>query len=952
MTVMKHNIFGQYLIYPLFKKTFDIREGELHRTVWMFAYLFLLICALSIAKPVSTALFLAKFSARHLPEAYMMTAVLAATLSWYYSFLLKNRVLKGLMRTTLISAICCLVIFWAFIYFKIVPGMVLYLFFIWSSLITLICASQFWLAAGLFFNIREAKRLFGAIGSGAIAGGIAGGYLTRFMAPVVGSDHLILISALCLAVCIAIMEKLWRTYDLQDRGLSPVQPDLEPQSTRLTLSIILKSRHLRYTALILAVSVITARLVDYQFNTIVSEMIRDKDELAAFLGLWMSNLNIVSLLIQIVLTRKALELFGVSYSLLFMPAAVLLGAIATLFSPALWSAVFIKVSEGGFKNSLNKSGMELIFLPVPLKIKSQAKAFIDIFVDSAAGGIGGLILAGLVFGLNVAPAHISLVIGVLVGIWIALVLSVKQEYLKYFIEKFKPDASLDDLPMGPIPENEKIIQVISAVLSRGDTGDILNMMQRISGFHSEKLSDNFIYLLEHPDPNVCAEALRQLYFLKNIAVRDRVARLLYERQNLTVRTEAMRYLFHFDKQPFVFLQTQLGDSDYRIRGAALLCLVWEARRNRLLRSDFNPGKMVEQLLFSTGGMADERQAAFTRNVCARAIGVAEIQELHPYLFLLMEDRDPEVATEAIVSAGKTQNPVFIRNLFSFLGRSSHYRSAAVQGLISHGPQVLDDMEKALSNIYMSYVIRKQIPEVIAAFNNQKAVDILTRHLVESDIGMRYEVIRALNRLRAKSGTLLFDKKKVMNKIKTEADDYMEMLLILYRQMSIESIGSAAARTRGSAREQLIKALEDRLDENLERIFRLLGLSYPPVEMYNAYQGIKSQDAQTRVTAMEFLDNMLEINIKQVIIPVIETGFAPRQDVLVKNDDKEIPGEFESYVTMLKGEDDVLKEKTLNLLIYQPDDRFLPLMAELLGSPSRGVRSLAARAIEKTGHFMR
>ena len=123
-------------------------------------------------------------------------------------------------------------------------------------------------------------------------------------------------------------------------------------------------------------------------------------------------------------------------------------------------------------------------------------------------------------------------------------------------------------------------------------------------------------------------------------------------------------------------------------------------------------------------------------------------------------------------------------------------------------------------------------------------------------------------------------------------------------------------------------------------------------MYNAYQGIKSRDVQTRVSAMEFLDNMLEINIKQIIIPVIETGFAPRQDALVNNDDKEIPGEFESYVTMLKGEDDVLKEKTLNLLIYQPDDRFLPLMAELLGSPSRLVRSLAARAIEKTGHFMR
>lgn len=183
---MKNSTLGQQLLYPLLKKIFDIREGELHRTLWMFVYLFLLICALMIAKPVSTALFLARFSARHLPDAYMLTAVLAATLSWYYSSLLKTRSLESLMRATLVSAICCLMLFWVFIYFQIAPGIVLYVFFIWASLITLICASQFWLAAGLFFNIREAKRLFGPMGSGAIAGGIAGGYLTRFLAPVIG----------------------------------------------------------------------------------------------------------------------------------------------------------------------------------------------------------------------------------------------------------------------------------------------------------------------------------------------------------------------------------------------------------------------------------------------------------------------------------------------------------------------------------------------------------------------------------------------------------------------------------------------------------------------------------------------------------------------------------------------------------------------------------------------
>ncbi len=942
---MKNNALGHRLFFPVLNKFFDIREGELARTLWMFLYLLLLITALMIAKPVSTALFLSQFSARHLPVAYMLTALLAGTLSWYYSTLLKTRALDSLMRLTLVSAIGCLAVFWCFIYFQLVRGPVLYAFFIWCSLITLICASQFWLAAGLFFNVREAKRLFGPIGSGAIAGGIAGGYLTRLLAPVMGSCHLILIAAACLGGCLAIMEVLWRGHGSYRLPGAAVQPDLEPSGTRLTLSRILKSRHLRYTALILAVSVITARLVDYQFNIIVSGLITNKDELAAFLGLWMSNLNIVSLVIQVVLTRKALELFGVGWSLLFMPAAVMLGAVMTLFSPALWSAVFVKVSEGSFKNSLNKSGMELLFLPVPLKIKNQAKAFIDVFVDSAAGGLGGLILAGLVFGLNVSPRHISMVIAVCVVLWILLIFRVRKEYLQYFIEKFEPGAGHIDVPEGPIPENDRIIQSIATLLEQGEPKDILGMMEQISDFHSEKLSQSFIRLLDHPDPGICSQALRQLYFLKKVDVREKARDLMRTRDDLALRTEAMRYLFHFDKTPRQFLEQHLADKDYRIRGAALLCLVWEARKNRVLKTVFKPDRMIQAQLFSARTIEDSLQASFTRKVCARAISLADMDVLHPYLFLLMEDRDPEVVAEAVMGAGRTQNPVFTRSLFLFLGRRPVYRSAAVQGLISLGPQILDALEQGLSNPYLSYPVRKQLPEVIAAFKSQKGVDILSRHLMQKDIGLRYEVIRALNRLRIRSDFLLFDKKRVLNKVKAEADDYLEMLSILYGQIHIEAGVGDPAQNRAKARKQLIRALEIRLDENLERIFRLLGLSYPPVEMYNAYKGIKSPDKDVRISAMEFLDNILEINIKQIVIPVIETGLSPEP-----SKEKDLPDEFESCAALLRGEDDVLKEKTLNLLLYQPDDRYLPFMAGLLGSPSRAVRDMARRAIERTGRF--
>ena len=341
------------MIFTMLKRVFDIREGEFKRTAWMFLYLLLLITALMIVKPVSTALFLDQFGARHLPLAYMLTAVLAATISFYYSSLLKTKALAPLMRSTLIITSALLGLFWVFIYFQLIKGTVLYLFFVWCSLATLICASQFWLAAGFFFNVREAKRLFGPVGSGAIIGGIAGGYMTRILVPVVGSIHMILLAVICLFFCIAIMGKLWHNYGRNILPEAAGKASLEAPGTRLTILQVMRSRHLRYTALILAISVITARLVDYQFNVIVSGIISDKDQLAAFLGLWMSNLNLVSLLIQLLITRKILEIYGVSRSLLFMPAAVqTVGPACIRFSPC-------------FRRSGNGTAVSKRMVPVP-----------------------------------------------------------------------------------------------------------------------------------------------------------------------------------------------------------------------------------------------------------------------------------------------------------------------------------------------------------------------------------------------------------------------------------------------------------------------------------------------------------------------------------------------------------------------------------------------------------
>jgi len=115
---------------------------------------------------------------------------------------------------------------------------------------------------------------------------------------------------------------------------------------------------------------------------------------------------------------------------------------------------------------------------------------------------------------------------------------------------------------------------------------------------------------------------------------------------------------------------------------------------------------------------------------------------------------------------------------------------------------------------------------------RRSVDTLIANLNESDQVLGYHIIRALNHIRTRFPDLKFDDRQIVRRILNEAKDYLNILAVLYRQMTQYREESTVEEERNLeriqvARNDLVKALETQLDQNLERIFRLLGLKYPP-----------------------------------------------------------------------------------------------------------------------------
>jgi AAA family ATP:ADP antiporter len=904
----------------VFKKIFDIREGEAVRAILMFFYIFLVIASLLIIKPVRNSIFLTILGPSKLPYAFVLVAFYAGLFTYLYSKLTLKFRLNVVIRLTNILSIVILIIFWLLLNYKYRESWFIYVFYIWVAGFGGITTAQFWLLANYVFNAREAKRLFGFIGAGAISGGIFGGYLTNYLAPIMGTQNMLFICILFLTLCMVFLQIVWHKsarFSYREKVLQQKRIQFSEVSKN-PLKLISRSRHLLYLTALIGVGVLVANLVDYQYNLVASNSINDEDKLTAFFGFWSSTMNVISLMIQLFMTRRLLQSFGVGSSLFFLPLGIMLGSFAILISPALWSAIAIKISDGGFKQSINKSSLELLYLPVPMHIKNKVKTFIDVFVDSIATGFGGILLIIFTIGLNITVSQVSLINILLISLWIFLIIKIRKEYIESFrmaIERRTINIEQESVNI----EDALVFKNLMKVLESNNERQILYVLNLLETIKNEDFLQYYRKLLVDPSTDVKIKILKILQqysyggFLKDVIK-------LVDDESQNVKVEAIQYLFTHSEDKHEILENYLNHPDFYIQGATLIVMAREIRQNNLFEEAERLKAFIErEFLQYLENESNDNKTLFIKMNTAEIIGTANLPELYPLLNKLMRNQPLEVIQKSFIHAGKTQGKEFVPHLISKLS-TKHLKNYAREALVNYGEDVMDELLATMQGKTVDRNIRLAIPRVMAMISSQRSVNELIENLKHGDSQMKSETLKALNRLKAKFPMLKFNNIFIEQRIMDELKLYYQVLIILYEQNNhrlneIEmGLDDENIHKVTRARKLLVTALEEKLDDNLNRIFRLLGLKYSPRDIINAYQGIMSEKSEYRANAIEFLDNILELHLKRLIIPVVE---ATSYEILVSKSEEffgyEIPKETDCLEILINGNDNWLKCCALFLL---------------------------------------
>ncbi len=732
-------------IHKLLTRLFDVREGEFPRTLLMFSYLLSIIACYITTKSVRDSLFLKRIGPNELPYVYILIAIVVGFVASLYSKVIRRIPFPHLVRTTSLIAISNLFLFWCVLRYN--WSWLFYVLYIWVSVFGVIAASQFWLLANYVFDPREAKRLFALIGAGGLLVGILGALFTPYVSIWFGTEALLLWCMGFMGISVFLLEKVTREVNFE--AASPqADPGTEAASseTRRLLKIILNSRHLTMMTAILGITVIIESFIDYQLKLVSDQSFSSQDQLTSFFGRLFAYLGIFSLLFQVFVTSRIMKRFGVGISILFLPIGLFLGSLTLALWPSLLAAGFLKVSDGSFKHSIHRSGIELLYLPVPLSIKNHVKGFIDMFVDRLGRGAGGLLLLLFTSVLSLSITQLSLFVCGLIFVWIILSITVKKEYLNSFRLALEKKTIEPEMLRVRVSDSATLDALLN-VLQSQDERQVLYAMQLLSDANSVSWLTQLQQLIQHPSPRVRAQALEYLASQKEWSVIEKVTQCLND-SDLQVRAEAIRYLcVAKDSDPFERIKQYLHHPNYTIVGAAVHCLAKYGGPAEGLIDQY----LIEAALSEKG---EQRDAARIAAACALGL-ISPSSPLQSYLAVLLQDPSPEVVRNAIHSAGHILSREALPLLIGMLG-DRRFRNEAREALLQYGTRIVGTLSDYLNDPSESPAVRANIPKVLSLMGSQAAAGALVRSMNQANQFLGYRALKALNRMRVLNPGLSFN----------------------------------------------------------------------------------------------------------------------------------------------------------------------------------------------------
>jgi AAA family ATP:ADP antiporter len=840
-----------------------VRRGERQLTGALFLHSLFAVGAFLTGRTVRDALFLANMDKAQLSWMYVASAIAVTATGLIYGPL-ASRVRRHTMALGSASLFGALfVVLW--LVERSHARWVYPALYVYVEVMGALVLVQFWTLANELFNAREAKRLYGLIGSGGTLANILIGLASARIATQFGTSALLLMCAGLLGA--TALASFAAGYAGRQRLFAKAATGKQSAKRTGGAARVMQSSHLRAVAALSAVTFLTTTLVDFQFKVIASNLYSGP-ALAAYFGYFSAGVGALALGLQLFGTSRILNRAGVIGSLAVLPVALLCGNFALVIVPALWAASMAKGADTLFRYSINDATTQILYLPVPAQARASAKAFIDSVIKPIAIGVGGLSLAAYRAWGGGDPYKLAWLSLVLSGVWISVVVGLRSKYIKSLQENVRNKRlDLDSARYKVLDDSTN--RVLERALSSQDTREVLNALALLPHLENVALDHKVEPLLEHASAEVRKAALE--YYARRQTMR--FANTVFKRfedPDPGVRAAAIDAFCAMGQDKAVrSVRSFLGDPEPRVRSAAITGMIRYGGLDGVLAA----AEALKALI--------QHQDPAMRAHAARVLGAIGVKNFYQPVLQLMSDPDLRVRREAINAASILKAQEFVIPLI-YRSQDMDTLREAVNALTAYGPNIIATLGKVLSNRHELLAIRLAVARVLGKLASPESVELISAHLDEPDEELRARLYRSL--ARAVRGRRLVLKDTTAVTVALERELRQAYATLHQAEVLRLSSGPGPNTPRSgepAAKALLASALMEKVAQIERRIFLLLAVIYPDADMELIHSGMQdtqaAEGARRRANAVELLDNLLERGLRKRFLPLLEE--LPRPDRL-------------------------------------------------------------------------
>ncbi len=370
---------------------FSFLEKRLSKdTIFLFSVMlsiFLISCEYGVTRPASCSIFISAYSASWIPYVWIASIPIN-----FFAICLYNRYLPrfGCWKVFLFVVSMVIIVNTTAGFFATSWSFFPFVQALCKDFYILLMFKQVWSLIHTTISSSRAKFLYGLIAGVGGVGAVLGGLAANLFAVALGSQslffftlplYLLLFSAYTMALRTSAMGEQMRI--LQNN---------EASSQKSGIALIRSSPSLVFLLSIAIFMQLSVSLIDFQFNLSLEKEFPNMDLRTQYYGRLIWIINGLTALFQFFGGWAMVHFLGLKKSHLFITLFLLCNSLLLFFVPAFGMISYALIAIKTLDYSLFGIAREMLYIPLKINEKFQAKAFIDVFASRSARALGSFLI--------------------------------------------------------------------------------------------------------------------------------------------------------------------------------------------------------------------------------------------------------------------------------------------------------------------------------------------------------------------------------------------------------------------------------------------------------------------------------------------------------------------------------------------------------------------------------